>query len=179
MNKNTPCAVQFKKNKFGKYIPVCCSFKPKQQEKIWQELNWEQKTNGDKIRTIVAYDDDIVKNEILDILKRNKDVEIVAVAKSAEETYKQIAELKPEMVFTKYEFENMNGLDIIRKSKETLKDKVPVFNVIAQDIPKEEFIEAKKAIGDKMNAIIKEQTEKRYAGIIEDYKEYLNSNIQF
>ena len=34
MDKNTPCATQYKHNKFGKYVPVCCSFKPKQNEKI-------------------------------------------------------------------------------------------------------------------------------------------------
>jgi len=179
MDKNTPCAVQFKNNKFGKYVPVCCSFKPRQYEKMWKELDWESKTTGDKIRTIVAYDDDKVNNQIVEILKKNKDVEVVAVAKNSDDTYKQIVELKPEMVFTKYNFENMNGLELIKKSKEISKEKVPVFNMITNDIPKEEFIEAKKAIGDKMNSIIKEQTETRYTGIIEDYKNYLNSNIPF
>ena len=29
-----------------------------------------------------------------------------------------------------------------------------------------------------MNTIIREQTETRYNGIIDDYKEYLNQNIQ-
>lgn len=180
MDKNTPCATQFKHNRFGKYVPVCCSFKPKQNEKIWQELDWESKTTGDKIRTIIANNDDSEKNKIVDILNKRKDIEIVAVANSAEDTYNKIVELKPEMVFAKYDFgTNMNGLDIIKKSKAALNDKVPVFNIITRDIPKEDYLEAKREIGDKMNTVIREQTETRYNGIIDDYKEYLNQIIKF
>ena len=85
------------------------------------------------------------------------------------------------MVFTKFNFENdnMNGLDIIKKSKEVLNDEVPVFNIIAHDISKDDFLEARNEIGDKMNTIIREQTENRYNGIIEDYKDYLNQNTNF
>ena len=179
MDKHTPCATQFKHNKFGIYVPVCCSFKPKQNEKIWQELDWESKTKGDKIRTIIAYKDEQVQKEIVGILKKNNDVEIIAVAKNAEDTYKQILELKPEMVFTGYNFEdNISGLEIIRKSKETLKDEVPVFNLITNDISKEDFFEAKKILGEKLNTIIKANTEERYSGIIEDYKNYMNLHIE-
>ncbi len=178
MDENTPCATQFKRNQFGKYVPVCCSFKPKQQEKIWEELNWEQKTKGDKIRTLVAYDDEIVKNEIVDILAKRKDVEIIAISRNPEDTYEKIVELKPEMVFTKYDFGlNMKGIDIIKKSKQTLNNEVPVFNIIAPEIPKEEYLEVKSTIGDKMNTIIREQTEGRYNGIIEDYKESQNRKL--
>ena len=85
----------------------------------------------------------------------------------------KIIKFKPEMVFAKYDFgTNMNGLDIIKQSKEALNDNVPAFNFIATDIPKEDFLEAKRIIGDKMNTIIREQNPVRYTGIIEDYKEY-------
>ena len=179
MNKNTPCATQFKHNQFGKYVPVCCSFKPKQEEKIWKELNWEQKTTGDKIRTIIGYDDSNINKQIVNILKKNKDIEIIAVAENATDTCNKIAELQPEMVFTKYDFKDMNGLDIIKKSSEALQDNVPVFNIIASSMSKEDFVEAKKLIGDKLNTIISEQTESRYNDIIRDYKEYINSNTIF
>lgn len=178
MEQNTPCTNQFKHNKFGDYIPVCVSFKPRQQEMIWKELGWEGKTTGDKIRTIIAYDEEVVKNEIVDILSKRNDVEIVAVAKSAEDTYNKIIELKPEMVFTKYDFgSEMKGIDIIKKSKQTLDNKVPVFNMIATDIPKDEYLEAKNVIGEKMNTIIREQTEIRYNEILDDYRKYLNEKF--
>ena len=119
----------------------------------------------DKIKTLIAYDDEKIKSEIVNILNEIRDVEIVATSRSPEDTYNKIIEFKPEMVFTQYDFgTNMNGLDIIKKSKEALNDKVPAFNFIAMDIPKDDFIEAKKIIGDKMNTIIREQTKTRYTG---------------
>ncbi len=175
MNKNTPCATQFKKNKFGKYVPVCCSFKPKQEEKIWKELDWESKTTGDKIRTIVSYNDDTIQNEIIDILSKREDIEIVAVAKSPEDTYNKIIECKPEMIFTRY------NLDTIKKSKEKLNDDIPLFNIIAQDgITENDIKETKQIIGNKLNSIISGKlTEKsRYDSIIENYKEYINTFAQ-
>lgn len=129
----------------------------------------------DKIKTLIAYDDEKIKSEIVNILNEIRDVEIVATYRSPEDTYNKIIEFKPEMVFTQYDFgTNMNGLDIIKKSKEALNDKVPAFNFIAMDIPKDDFIEAKKIIGDKMNTIIREQTKTRYTGIINDYKDYMS-----
>lgn len=126
-----------------------------------------------RIKTLIAYDDDEIKNKIVNILNGIKDVEIVATSKSPEDTYNKIIIFKPEMVFAKYDFgTNMNGLDIIKRSKEVLNDDVPAFNFIATDIPKEDFLEAKRIIGDKMNTIIREQNPVRYTGIIEDYKEY-------
>lgn len=126
-----------------------------------------------RIKTLIAYDDDEIKDKIVNILNGIKDVEIVATSKSPEDTYNKIIKFKPEMVFAKYDFgTNMNGLDIIKQSKEALNDNVPAFNFIATDIPKEDFLEAKRIIGDKMNTIIREQNPVRYTGIIEDYKVY-------
>lgn len=131
-----------------------------------------------KIKTIIAYDDSEIKNKIVNILNRINDVEIVATSESAEDTFDKIIEYKPQMVFSQYDFgTSMNGLDIIKQSKKILEDKVPAFNFIATDIPQEDYIEAKRVIGDKMNTIIREQTSDRYTGIIEDYKEYIKFNM--
>lgn len=141
-------------------------------------INFDWRGIMNKIKTLIAYDDEEVKNRIINILKGIEDVEIVATTKNPEDTYKKIIEFKPEMVFSKYDFgTNMNGLDIIKQSKEALNENVPAFNFIALDIPKEEYLEAKKIIGDKMNTIIREQTQTRYEGIIDNYKEYLNSQF--
>lgn len=131
-----------------------------------------------KIKTLIAYDDEETQNKIYNILKEISDVEIVATTKSPEDTYKKIIEFKPEMVFSKYDFgTDMNGLDIIKKSKEVLKEDVPAFNFIALNIPQEDFLEAKRMIGDKMNTVIREHNPVRYTGIIQDYKEYINSKF--
>lgn len=131
-----------------------------------------------KIKTLIAYDDEETQNKIYNILKEISDVEIVATTKNPEDTYKKIIEFKPEMVFSKYDFgTDMNGLDIIKKSKEVLKEDVPAFNFIALNIPQEDFLEAKRMIGDKMNTLIREHNPVRYTGIIQDYKEYINSKF--
>lgn len=137
-----------------------------------------QTTIMNKIKTLIAYDDEKIKDKIVNILNGIKDVEIVATSKSPEDTYNKIIELKPEMVFAKYDFgTNMNGLDLIKQSKKALNENVPAFNFIATDIPKEDYLEAKRIIGDKMNTIIREQTSVRYTGIIEDYKEYKKMQV--
>ncbi len=42
LDKHTPCTNQSKSNKFGGFCPLCVSFKPKQNEFIWeQKLRWE------------------------------------------------------------------------------------------------------------------------------------------
>ena len=43
MNENTPCTNQYKNNKFGDFVPTCVSFKPKQDEMIWKNLEWENR----------------------------------------------------------------------------------------------------------------------------------------
>lgn len=42
MNEATPCTNQSKNNKCQPFLPVCVSFKPKQDEYIWNQLEWEK-----------------------------------------------------------------------------------------------------------------------------------------
>lgn len=138
-------------------------------------IDFKKINSNEKIRTLIAHNEECIKDKIVSILAGIHEVEIVATSKSPEDTYNKILKYKPDMVFAKYDFgTNMNGLDIIKQSKEVLKDNVPAFNFIATDIPKEDYLEAKKIIGDKMNTIIREQTPTRYTGIIEDYIDYKN-----
>lgn len=44
LNECTPCTNQSKRKNFGDFVPLCVSFKPKQDEIIWQEkLYWERR----------------------------------------------------------------------------------------------------------------------------------------
>jgi len=138
-----------------------------------KNINFDWSSIMNKIKTLIAYDDEEVKNRIIGILKGIEDIEIVATTMNPIDTFNKIIEYKPEMVFAKYDFgTNMNGLDIIKQSKKVLNDNVPAFNFIATDIPREDYLEAKRIIGDKMNTIIRENTTGRYTDIISDYKEY-------
>lgn len=44
LNVPTPCTNQCKSKHFGNFVPLCVSFKPRQNELIWKDkLNWESK----------------------------------------------------------------------------------------------------------------------------------------
>jgi len=44
LDEYTPCTNQSKSKSFGDFVPLCVSFKPKQNEFIWQQkLEWERK----------------------------------------------------------------------------------------------------------------------------------------
>ena len=127
----------------------------------------------DKIRTFIAHDDEKIKNAIVQTVDSLEFVEIVGTAKDGIETYNKIVELKPEMVFAKYNFNNMTGLDLIRKTKDKLQDEFPVFNTIGE-IPDNELMEAVKITGDKLNAAVRKPYDGSAKNIIEEYKEYRN-----
>lgn len=127
----------------------------------------------DKIRTFIAHDDEKIKNAIVQTVDSLEFVEIVGTAKDGIETYNKIVELKPEMVFAKYNFNNMTGLDLIRKTKDKLQDEFPVFNTIGE-IPDNELMEAVKITGDKLNAAVRKPYDGSAKNIIQEYKEYRN-----
>ena len=129
----------------------------------------------DKIRTIIAYNDDIVRNEIVDTIKSLNFVDIVGITANGADTYKKIIDLQPEMAFMNYNFDDMNGLDIIKKSKEKLDTRIPVFNLIGNNIPEKECNEFINIAGIKMNTIISNFNKDRIVGILKDYKEYIEN----
>ena len=79
------------------------------------------------------------------------------------------------MAFMNYKFDDMNGLDIIKKSKEKLDTRIPVFNLIGNDIPEKECDEFINIAGIKMNTIITNLNKDRIVGILKDYKEYIEN----
>jgi MoaA/NifB/PqqE/SkfB family radical SAM enzyme len=42
----TPCTNRSKNKTYGKYVPLCFSFKPGQDEPSWNSLNWEARRGG-------------------------------------------------------------------------------------------------------------------------------------
>lgn len=128
-----------------------------------------------KIRTLIAHNDEIIKNEIVDSIKDLEFVEIVGTANCGKETYEKIINLKPEMVFTEYNFDNMNGLEIMEKSKEVLKNDMPIFNMIVDDIADNELIKMIEVSKNNLNALVRRPYKDRAISIMNDYVEYINS----
>ena len=83
-----------------------------------------------KIRTLIAHNDENVTNNIVNNMKNLDYVEVVGTASNGKETYNKIIDLKPEVVFAKIDMDNMSSMEIIKKSKEDLRENVPVFNFI-------------------------------------------------
>lgn len=131
--------------------------------------------NMNKIRTLIAYDDKEFKEEIVNLIKNIEDAEIVGTAEDGEETYKKIVSLKPEMVFAKFDLKKMDGLEIIKKSKENL-NKTPIFNIISNRNLGENLEEMVKIAGSNLNALIQEEEplESRVKAIYKDYIEFKN-----
>ena len=126
-----------------------------------------------KIKTLIAHDDIKITNDIIDSIKDLDYVEIVGTAVNGKETYNQIVNLKPDIVFTKYNMGEMNSIEIMKLSKEKLDNNIPIFNIIGDEIPDNELKEAIDIVGKKLNALIKEPYEDRITDILNDYKNTL------
>ena len=130
-----------------------------------------------KIRTLIAHNDVNITNDIVKAIENLEYVDIVGTGKDGKETYNKIIDLKPEMVFAKYNMENMNGFEIAKSSKEKLENNVPIFNMIIDNNVKEEEIDkVYDMIGNKLNSLITEPISNNIVNIINDYKEYKNSS---
>ena len=126
-----------------------------------------------KIKTLIAHNDIKITNDIIDSIKDLDYVEIVGTAVNGKETYNQIVNLKPDIVFTKYNMGEMNSIEIMKLSKEKLDNNITIFNIIGDEIPDNELKEAIDIVGKKLNALIKEPYEDRITDILNDYKNTL------
>ncbi len=107
-----------------------------------------------KIRTLISYNNQSARNKILNKISNLNFVDIVGVADTGADTYNKIIDLKPEMVFTSYNFEDMNGLELMQKSKQTLNNEIPIFNFIVEQLPSQEIMKLASIDDSKINAII-------------------------
>ena len=134
-------------------------------------------SNG-KIRTLIAHNDINITNKIVDAIKKLDFVDIVGTAKDGTETYHIIVDLKPEMIFTKYAMDNMNGLDLVKSSKEKLENNIPIFNMIIDNkVQENEIDEMYDIIGRKLNSVISssDNISNSVVDIINQYNDYKNN----
>ncbi|MEI3400893.1 MAG: hypothetical protein V8R51_00350 [Clostridia bacterium] len=127
-----------------------------------------------KIRTLIAHNDENVTNNIINTMKNLDYVEVVGTANNGKETYNKIVDLKPEVVFAKIDMEHMSSMEIIKKSKEDLKDNIPVFNFITTENVSDEYMkEAYNIIGRNLNSFVTEPVNHREIdNIMENYKQF-------
>ena len=129
---------------------------------------------NNKIRILVANNDQDTTNEIVNSIKELDYVEVVGMTTDGVDTYNKIIELKPEIVFSKYDLDKMDGLEVIRKAKEKLQTEMPMFNIITSvNIPDEQLQKTVLDVGTKLSNLIRTDTIKLgiVKDIMNDYKE--------
>lgn len=127
-----------------------------------------------KIRTLIAHNDENITNNIVNNMKNLDYVEVVGTASNGKETYNKIIDLKPEVVFAKIDMDNMSSMEIIKRSKEDLKENVPIFNFITNKSVSDEYMkEAYNIIGRNLNSFVTEPVDNiKIDNIMANYKEY-------
>lgn len=135
-----------------------------------------QEKPTERIRTFIAYPNIEERNQILAKIQALDYVEIVGVSASGIDTYNKIVDSKPELVFANYDLGEMNGIELIKKSKEKLDKEVPIFNFIANKLSKIEFEQLLDIADDKATAVINERKkEESIINAIEEYKKLKES----
>jgi len=102
-----------------------------------------------KIKVLVADNDKTVTEGIINSIKDLEYIEIVGTAIDGTDTYNKIVELKPEMVFSKYNYNDITGLELIKRAKQTMKADFPIFSTIGE-IPDNEIMEVLRITENKI-----------------------------
>lgn len=121
-----------------------------------------------KIKILVADNNKAITDGIINSIKDLEYVEIVGTAVDGIDAYNKMIELKPEMVFSRYNYSNMAGLELIKRTKEKMKDDFPIFNTIGE-IPDNEVVEVMNITGNKLNGKINPPDYGAAKGILEIY----------
>ena len=126
-----------------------------------------------KIKILIAHNNEEIRNKIADKIKGLDYVELVGTTADGKETYNKIIESKPEVVFAKMNLDNMDSMEIMRKSKESLKDNVPIFNIITSDNVSDEYMKtAYNLMGRNLNTFVSEPINNiEIDNIMKGYKE--------
>lgn len=138
------------------------------------EFMYELEDNRmEKIKILIAHNNEEIRNKIADTIKGLDYVELVGTTADGRETYNKIIESKPEVVFAKMNLDNMDSIEIMEKSKENLKNNVPIFNIITDSNVSDEYMKnAYNIMGRNLNTFVSEPINNiEIDNIMQGYKE--------
>lgn len=124
----------------------------------------------EKIKVLVSHNDDYIRKSIVDSISQISYIDVVATASTGIDTYNKIVDLKPEIVFSEYNYNDMSGLELIKKIKDKLLDKFPNYNTIGL-IPSNELKDVIHITGSKLNGFVAKPYNEGAIEIIKAYKE--------
>ncbi len=131
------------------------------------------KQREQKIRIFIANSNEEIINEVINELTTLKYVEIIGTSKTGKKTIERILEMKPEIAFLQYDFEDILGYNIILELIQKLQLETPVFHLFSDIIPDKELHDLIRKDFCKINAWIPNRHYKeRIVDIIETYKKY-------
>ena len=142
-----------------------------------EKFNLKESCKIDKIKILIAYDDEKTTEDIVNVINELDYAEVVGICTNEQDALNEIIKLNPAMVFAKYESNGLNGLNVARKVGETLgKWKMPVFNILdsKNEITEnniDKLTDISKAIGTKFNSLLIKPYNEKIVNVIKTYKE--------
>ena len=124
-----------------------------------------------KIRTLIGCEDENIANTVANDLNKSKFVEVVGIANNGIDTLNQIVNLKPEVVFSQYYFNNLNGDQLLEKAKEKLKDELPYFYILEDDLSHSEIEKAYRLSDMKLSGIVTKPYAESAVAIMKEFKD--------
>lgn len=79
----------------------------------------------EKVKVLIADDNEIICRSIKNIISKIKNIEIVAIACNGEEEYNFIKKYEPDFLFSDVKMPKMNGIEVLEKLKEEKFKKIP------------------------------------------------------
>ncbi len=93
-----------------------------------------------KMKIFIANKNEEIINKVINAISVLKYVDIIGTAKSGKDALERILQMKPDVVFLQYDFEDLSGYNIMSEIAETLQIDVPIFNIFSDIIPDNELM---------------------------------------
>lgn len=131
------------------------------------------KQSEQKVKILIASSNSKLVKEIKEQLEQLKYVDIIGISKNGKDSYVEILNKKPDMVFLQYDFKDLSGYNIIMKLSNKMEAELPAFNIITNHISDDELSNMIRATHSKLNAWIhKNDYKERFLDIVKQYKNY-------
>lgn len=129
--------------------------------------------NDQKVSVIIANENENIIENLVKILEKIKYVDIMGIARTGKDAFKQVIDKKPDMIFFQYNFKDYPGYEFLLKITEELKLNTPATNVLGGEIPDTELLNLIKSNRGLLNVQLDENIDGQMIyNVIQEYKKY-------